>query len=471
MTATHPITTSEWQRLEASLTGALLLPGTSAYESARHPVRPQPSVPRPAGIVMAADAADVAAAVDFGRTYGVPTVPRSGGHCYAGRSSTSGLLIDVAAMDQIAVTGGRVTAGAGTQLGKVYDALEPEGLTLPMGTCPTVGIAGQVLGGGLGFLGRANGLTCDRLVAAEVVLADGQVVLCDETREPDLFWALRGAGGGQLGVVTTLVLEAVRLPASTSAFHLTWPYEHAAAVIDAWQAWAPEAPDEMVAELRLVAPGDPRQAPEVSLFGMLLDAEPATTTRQLAHVVDTVDAEPTWEFHEQSRYVPAVLRLNLLGSAEPPGSMPDLKFGKSEFFRRRLPADTVTTLVERLVVERMPGYDRAVTFFAWGGAYNRVPVDATAFAHREESFMLDFGTAVSQRTESVQSAARAWLDDMWHLTHPWGAGGVYPNFPDPTLVDGETAYHGANLTRLRAIKRRYDPDDRFRFRQSLTRSS
>jgi FAD/FMN-containing dehydrogenase len=467
MTATFPFATpSAWERLEASLTGSLLLPGAAEYETARHPARPQPSDHRPAGIVLAADAADVAAAIGFGRAHAVPVVPRSGGHCYAGRSSTSGLLIDVTPMDQVAVTDPSVTVGAGTLLGRLYDALEPEGLTLPMGTCPTVGVAGHTLAGGLGFLGRAHGLACDRLVAAELVLSDGQVVWCDESREPDLFWALRGAGGGQFGVVTTLVFEAVRVPATTSAFHLTWPYEHAAAVIDAWQAWAPQAPDELVAELRLVAPADPRQVPEMSLFGMMLDADAATTAAQLANVAGAVDAEPTWEFHEQSPYVPAVRRLNLLGSDQATGAVP-VKFDKSEFFRHTLPAATVSALAERLVADRMPGYDRAVTFFAWRGAYNRVPVDATAFAHREESFMLAFTAVVHHTTEPTRSAAQTWLNEMWRLTHPWGTGGVYPNFPDPTLDDGEVAYHGPNLTRLRATKRRYDPDDQFRFHQSL----
>ncbi|TDD71680.1 FAD-binding oxidoreductase [Jiangella aurantiaca] len=457
-----------WERLEASLEGTLLLPGTPAYESARHAARRQPSDLRPAGIVMAADATDVAAGIAFGREHGVPTVPRSGAHCYAGRSSTSGLLIDVTPMDRIEVTDGSVTVGAGTRLGRLYDALEPDGLTLPMGTCPTVGVAGHVLGGGLGFLGRAHGLASDRLVAAEVVLADGRVVWCDEDHDPDLLWALRGSGGGQFGVVSTLVLEAVRTPAITSAFHVRWPYEHAAAVIGAWQASAPQAPDELVAELRLVVPGDPRELPDVSLFGMVLDADVATTTGLLTTIIDEVETEPTWEFHDQSPYVPAVRRLNLLGSDLPPGAVPvDLKVGKSEFFRRALPSATVSALVERLIADRVPGYARECTFFAWGGAYNRVPVGATAFVHREETFMLDVTTVIGNPTPRLRSAAQYWLADVWDVVHPWGSGGVYPNFPDPSLEDGEMAYHGSNLTRLRAVKRRYDPDDWFRFHQSV----
>ncbi|WP_158564217.1 FAD-binding oxidoreductase [Jiangella anatolica] len=456
-----------WERLSASLKGTLLLAGDEGYETARRTMRRQPVDLQPAAIVRAVGAADVATAIAFGREHDIPTVPRSGGHCYAGRSSTSGLLVDVTPLDQVSVADGRVTVGAGVRLGPLYGALEPYDVTLPMGTCPTVGAAGHVLGGGLGFLGRRHGLASDRLVAAEVVLADGSVVWCDELREPDLLWALRGSGGGQFGVVTTLVLATVPLPAGVSAFHVTWPYEQAAAVIGAWQEWAPRAPDEVVAELRLVVPADPDEAPGVSLFGMVLDA--STATGALGPVLDAVGIEPTWEIHEPGPYLPAVRRLNLLGSALPEGTIPaDLITGRSMFFDRTLPAATVSALVEGLVADRTPGFARECTFFAWAAGYGRVPVDATAFPHREASFLVNVATVVEDPAPPVTSAASDRLAELWDVVHRHGTGGAYVNFPDRLLDDGETAYHGANLARLRAVKRRYDPDDWFRFPQSVT---
>lgn len=462
-------TAPDWRRLEGSLTGELLLPGAPGYDSARRPEQPPPTEHRPVAVVMAANAADVAAVIAFGREHGIATVPRSGGHCFAGRSSTHGVVIDVTAMNDVTVSGRRVTVGAGARLGKIYDALEPAGLTLPAGTWPTVGIAGHALGGGAGFLGRTHGLTSDQLVAAEIVLADGQVVWCDDASDPDLFWALRGAGGGQFGVVTTLVLEPVRAPATTSSFHLTWPYEHAATVTAAWQGWAPRAPDAFDASLRLVAPADPRRAPEVNVFGMMLDANASTTARWLADIIDAVRAEPTWVSHDQSSYLTAKRRLTGLGTDHRPGSTPDSAMViRSEFFRRPLPAAAVTALTEQLAARRTPGYVRELNFSPWAGAYNRVPVDATSFAHRGELFMLEHTTHVSSPTDRVLAQARTWRDGSWQIAHPWGAGGVYPNFPDPDLKDGEAAYHGPNLTRLRQVKRRYDPDDWFRFHQSIT---
>ena len=123
---------------------------------------------------------------------------RSGGHCFAGHSSTTGTLIDVTPMDEVTLDGESATIGAGARLGNIYDALAAHGRTIVAGCGPTVGISGLLLGGGIGILGRRHGLTCDQLVSAQVVLADGRIVECDDDHHPDLFWALRGAGGGAL---------------------------------------------------------------------------------------------------------------------------------------------------------------------------------------------------------------------------------------------------------------------------------
>jgi FAD/FMN-containing dehydrogenase len=157
-------------------------------------------------------------------------------------------------MRSVSVAEGAVTAG------DVYDALDRHGLTVPAGCGPTVGISGLTLGGGLGILGRKHGLTSDHMVGAQVVLADGRIVECDEHHEPDLFWALRGAGGCNFGVVTSLVFGTVPAPAAT-AFHLIWPHAHAATIVGAWQDWSPAARDEMTAGLRAYAPEDPDRPP------------------------------------------------------------------------------------------------------------------------------------------------------------------------------------------------------------------
>jgi FAD/FMN-containing dehydrogenase len=388
------------------------------YEVLRRPALPQYRAIRPTSIARCADPSDVAEALAYARAHALPVALRGGGHCFAGRSSTTGLLLDLSALDPVSVADGQAAIGAGARLADVYRGLHEHGLTIPAGCGPTVGIAGLTLGGGLGLLGRRYGLTCDRLVGATVVLADGRVVECSDEQEPDLFWALRGAGGGQFGVVTSLVFAAVPSPAATR-FTLTYPRDRAADVIAAWQSWAPDAPDHLTASLAVTAD-------EVRAFGAAVGAA---------------------DFGELASLDPAVELRDGLSWPEVKRSFSDedvqddrVVYSKSEFFGSPLPRDTIAQLLAA-------GCE--LSFTPMGGAYNRVPADATAFAHRGERFLLEH--ASPDRTAVRRS---------WSVAHPHASGRLYPNFPDLDLTD-PTAYHGGNYERLLAIKQAYDPDHIF----------
>jgi FAD/FMN-containing dehydrogenase len=466
--------TADLGALQRAIDGDVVLPGSPEYGSVRKPVMARFEHVLPAAVVRCATAADVAATLAVAGRLGLPTAIRSGGHSVAGRSSTEGIVLDVTPMGSVAVAGEAATVGAGVRLGELYDALAEHGLTIPAGCGPSVGIAGLTLGGGLGILGRKHGLTCDHLLAAQVVLADGRVVDCDEHHDEELFWALRGAGGGHFGVVTSLVFGTLPAPEAT-VFRLTWPPAAAAAVVQAWQAWAPDAPDELDATLRLTAAGDGERPRGVEVVGTVLDGE-TDAAQLLGELVDRVGADPMEASHERLPHREAKRYLEGLGSIEdrpewsgpeqPP--QPSYLYTKSEFFRRPLPGETVAALIEHLTQGLTPGQSREVDFLPWGGAYNRVPADATAFAHRGERFLVQHlvqvGAAVAA---SGRAAARDWLARSWALVHPWGSGGVYPNFPDPDLQDWARAYHGTNYDRLRRVKAAYDPGGFFRFHQSL----
>jgi FAD/FMN-containing dehydrogenase len=213
-----------WRDLTAALEGEVVLPGSPRYDEVRRPQIPRFHDVRPQAVMLCGTPEDVAEAIAFARRSGLELAVRSGGHDFAGRSTGTGIVLDLTPMRSLELSDGLATVGPGVRLGDLYTALAQHEVTLPAGCGATVGIGGQVLGGGLGLLGRSRGLTSDQLVAAQVVLADGRVVECDEQRHEDLFWALRGAGALELGVVTRLTLRMVPEPAATS-FHLEWPYE------------------------------------------------------------------------------------------------------------------------------------------------------------------------------------------------------------------------------------------------------
>ncbi|HEY3557418.1 MAG TPA: FAD-binding oxidoreductase [Kribbella sp.] len=392
------------------------------YDVLRRPALPQYCDVRPQAIARCSSVEDVVEALASARAAGLRVAPRGGGHCFAGRSSTTGLMLDLSGLSTISVDSGLATIGAGARLASVYHGLHEHGLTLPAGCGPTVGIAGLTLGGGLGLLGRKYGLTCDRLVAATVVLADGNVVECDAEREADLFWALRGAGGGQFGVVTSLVYAAVPSPAATR-FTITWPRERAAEVIDAWQTWAPDAPDDITASLMVTAD-------RTEVFGAtLVPLDPGPFADGDIQLREGL----TWPELKRS-----------LSEGEPAGGV---VHSKSEFFAAPLPRAAITELLAG-------GCE--LNFTPMGGAYNRVAGDATAFAHRTERFLLEH---VGPDRNAVRRS--------WSIAHPHASGHVYPNFPDVDLADWAIAYHGSNYPRLQEIKAKYDPHTVFSFPQSL----
>jgi FAD/FMN-containing dehydrogenase len=450
--------------------GEVLVAGSAGYESARRSQIARFDGVRPRVIVRCRTSEEVAQAIAFARREGLPLALRSGGHCFAGRSTTTGVIIDVSGMGAVSVTDDTVAVEAGARLADVYDALAAHGRTIAAGCGPTVGIAGLTLGGGLGILGRSHGLTADQLVAARVVLADGRIVDCDAHRHEDLFWALRGAGGGQFGAVTELILRTLPAPRAT-AFHLVWPWTGAAAVVAAWQTFAPEAPDRVAASLLVRAPADRDLPPTVTVFGAVLDNESAARA-VLEGLVARVGTAPTKANYVAGPYREIKRHLTEydVGSGErrPVEREPGHSYSKSEFFARGLPADAIAALLARFADERRPQEARVLDFTPWAGAYNRVPTAATAFAHRAERFLLKQEVVVDpDGSDAERQPARNWLSRSWALVHPWGSGGVYPNFPDPQLEGWARAYHGANLDRLMRVKASYDRGNVFRFTQSI----
>lgn len=432
-----------------TFSGEILTSESAGFEQAYAPAVARFASVRPHAVVRCRSAADVAGGFAYARSEGLPVVPRGGGHCGAGRSSTDGVLLDLSPMDTVDVDpSGRAVIGAGARLAAIYDVLHRHGRVLPAGCGPTVGIVGLTLGGGIGLLGRAYGLTCDWLREAEVVLPSGDVVVCDANREPDLFWALRGAGGGQFGVVTQLVFDTAPEPVTTR-FVLTWSIADASAVVAAWQRWAPVAPDGVTAVLKIAVSAETSR---VTVFGVALD----DTDAHVASFVAAAGVAPTST--EVARLVYRDLKRSLTGVGAVHDSTESVDVhAKSEFFARPLPQHAVDELLHGLARDGEPGAWRELTCTPMGGAFGRVPADATAFAHRDELFMLEHAATGSPSWPRASAASM----------RRWASGRVYSNFPDPDLIDWPRAYHGDNYARLVRVKRRYDPDGVLSFRQSI----
>ena len=462
-----------WEALESTIAGVVILPGSPAYGLAYRALNARFDDVRPQAVVRCANADDVAAAIRFARRQRMAVATRGGGHCFGGRSSTDGILIDVTPIHAVEIFSASVTVGGGARLGEVYERLLQRDRVIPAGSCPSVGIAGLALGGGFGIIGRKHGLTSDHLLGAQVVLADGRVVACDEHHEADLFWALRGGGSGNFGVVTALTFRTVR-PPEVINFQLSWPFAEAAAVIEAWQAWSPSAPEELAASLLVKSGADVDEPPSVDVFGVMLGGQ-SDAAELIGEMTSRTPSDPSAMVSEPMSYLDTTHYWGERAAREPVAGEPagqelrGCRFIRSEFFRRPLPPEAIESVLENFRTKRVAGETRELDFSPWGGAYNRLPADATAFVHRSEQYMLKHASEVAPgATDSEKEAAHAWASRSWEAVHPWGADRVFPNFPDPDLKAWARAYYGENLERLQEVKAHYDPENVFRFHQSLS---
>ena len=223
-----------WDRLGAALTGRLVRPSDTRYRDAKAVYLGEFSAVDPRGIAYCRTPADVRTCLRFARDHGVEVHTRSGGHNLAGWSTGEGLVIDVSAFRHARATGRTVHVGPGATSIDALAALEPQDRRIVTGTCPTVRPGGFVSGGGVGHQTRKFGTASDRLVSARVVLADGRPVRASQTEHPDLYWALRGGGGGNFGIVLDFELLPVDQPCGVF-FETAWPWDRAAEVVEAWQ--------------------------------------------------------------------------------------------------------------------------------------------------------------------------------------------------------------------------------------------
>jgi len=444
--------------LDKVVRGPIITPGDPRYANARLAFNTRYDAIHPLAVVQPLDVKDVQAVVNWARATGVRIAARSGGHSYAGYSTSPGVVLDLSRLRGVALDGAsRAVVGPGARLGAVYEALGAKGKAISGGTGATVGVGGLVLGGGFGLASRSWGLASDNLVSVQIVTADGKVLVADAGHHADLFWACRGGGGGNFGVATRFVLKTHAV-SSGSWFVATFPWAETEAVLAQFLSWAPHAPDALGSICRLAAgPG----GPTIQVFGQYLGTEVALKSL-LAGLQGGV--VPTKLVTGTAPWLDLVRRwAGCLGKPLATCPAPRTSFAAGSAYFDRVPTSAQLTPF-RQAIEARGSQSGAILVDAYGGAVGRVAPAATAFPHRHEL------ASVQVFAVGPATPTRAWVKATRAAVKPAVSGGAYVNYIDPDLKDWQRAYYGANLARLEKVKRRYDPKNLFRFAQSIPRA-
>jgi len=437
--------------------GVVIARGDSGYDEARALWNGLVDK-RPAVILRCATTADVVAAVGFARKHGLPMAVRGGGHGVAGNAlADDAVVVDLSPMKGVAVDPeARIArAGAGVTLAELDRATQEFGLAVPLGVVSQTGIAGLTLGGGLGWLRRKHGLTVDNLVSFEVVTADGRVVTASDTENSDLFWGLRGGGGG-LAVVTSFAYRAHSVGPDVMQLFIFYPGEWAAEIlgrVDDFMATAPEeiGPISFLGRVPHVDdfPAEAHGRPYVAILGTYVGSV-EDGERVVAPLREL--GEPIADFSGPTSYVEAQA---VLDADYPDGGLYYWKSADLE----RLDIDVIDRLEASAAAA--PSDESTIDVWFHGGAMNRVAPEATAFGARP-SYLI--GVEANWHDPATSDANVAWARDVVAALEPFTSGGGYLNFPG-LFEEGEQllrASHGdANYERLVALERKYDPAGQF----------
>ncbi|WP_371380017.1 FAD-binding oxidoreductase [Sporomusa aerivorans] len=433
------------------LTGHVVLPGDCQYAQARREwnkaVNKFPSV-----IVYCYEPGDVANAILWSRRQGIPLRLRSGGHNYEGYSTGTGkLVIDTSCMNRIYVDNNNDTVNvqAGTRLAQLYEALSHYGYAFPGGTCPTVAIAGLVLGGGIGLSTRYLGLTADSLIETNMVDAGGNTVTANNCHHSDLLWALKGAGGGNFGVVTSYKFALKRKVNKITLIKLEWSDNIPARrdFLRIWPVWLETLDRRMSAFGGIYKRGawlyaffyGRADAAEYILSPLL--AIPGITLRQLEYV-DFIEA---------------------INSISATYSGPEAFKSTGRFMQGPLLPDQVDTLLN--IMDNAPSEASSyLSVYSLGGAVRDKNEEDTAFYYRNADYIL--GASSTWKTEQEAPVHSRWVANAFQYIYTISVGS-YINFPYGALPNYQRAYYGNHVLRLQNIKQKYDPDSVFSFPQSI----
>ena len=452
------ITNLDWTYLDNQIMGEVLLPGTgSLWDSFTTSYALQYGKIVPRAVVRCVNEKDVSIAIKWARERELPLVTRSGGHSYAGFSSTYGLLLDLSMMNDISIdlSKGLAIVSGGARNRNVYATLREPSLSITHGRCKAVGVGGLVLGGGIGFNMRLQGLTCDQLVETTMVTAEGEIIKCSETENKDLFWAIRGAGGGNFGVHTSFVFKP--FPVTTvTRFNLTWDSQ-AINVLKKLQEIFLVAPKELGVKLSVEAvpqPAPNKNTVRVRILGQYKGSkqEIETILKPITDIVtpsglETMIEEPYWDAQE------------FLSEAGEPEYVQE---------RCRLAFNPISDEGFYTILSNLENWPKTSGYAMWkffltGGAIDNVTKEATAFWARGVKMITSIDIGWDPRVDKNIPENLTWIDRFHEQMLPFTSEYCYVNFIDRRQKNHLNAYYGPHLDRLKEVKRAYDPTNFFNF--------
>ncbi len=449
------------EELRGKVTGGVSTAGDPGWERARH-VWNAMVEHSPAIVGHCLSAADVGNVIRFAREHEMLLSVRGGGHHIAGNAvAEGGAVIDLSGMRAVSVDPERrtVRVSGGALLSDVDHQTQAFGLATPLGINSTTGFGGLCLGGGFGWLTRKYGLTIDNLLSADVVTADGELNVASQTSEPDLFWGIRG-GGGNFGVVTSFELAVHPVGPQVHAGLIVYPGAQASEILRAWREFIADAPEDLAVWALL------RKAPPLPFL------PPETHGTDAIVLLALYAGDP----EEGARATEPLLKLG-----KPLGSMlgpqpyeawqktfdPMLAPGARNYWKTNefieLEDPTIDAVVEG--AKQIPGPFCEVFLASLGGAMNRVPTDATAYAGRDARIVMN----VHGRWETPDDDAtvRTWARRVFETTAPFATGGGYVNFITADEAGRIASAYGSNYERLQEVKRQFDPENLFRMNHNI----
>jgi hypothetical protein len=436
---------SAWKKLAKDLDGKLLRPGDTGYSKAATTFDPRRDGKKPVAIVRAASAGDVAAAFAFCRTYRVHPRPRSGGHSYVGASTGNGVLvIDVRPMHGVHyhADSHKVTVGAGAVLGDLHDSLDRHGRTVPTGTCPTVGAAGLTLGGGIGTESRLYGLTGDALTGGILVSPGGHIHKFGPHTDADLYWGLRGGGGGNFGILTSLTYAtSPALPGTI--FRLSWEPHDSHRVLLGWQERLADMPRHSWANLHLDTSGG---VVRPSITGVCWDRGAG---HEIAALAAAIGRQPS----SRRTYAESHAGAMSWFAGGTNGHTRQSWYAGSDVVGHAISSSRATDIIA--AVKKWNGSGSAAAIFdPLGGAVTRPGAADTAFRWRNAHATVQWYVGLGSTSRPNLDRAADWVGRCHHAIGRSSVGG-YVNYLEPGRKLSD--YYGGNYDRLLELNKKYDP--------------